>query len=958
MHSRSFLRSILPLLGLVLAFPSIGHAVVPNRIARVNTQARTRLQHTVSPRAKKSVDLGAAAASLKLQGLTLQFNMTDAQQAALSQLLIDQQNPSSPRYHQWLTPQQFGAQFGLSADDIAKVSAWLTSQGFTVTGVANSSTFITFAGTAAQVQQAFGTAIHNVSLNGEKHIANLADPALPPAIAGVVSNITGLTDFKPQPRLRTRKLSLNVVHPHNTIPTTNGNEHFVAPGDFYTIYNLNPLISQSTNGSGITIAVMGQVDVTNYLSDVAAFRSASGLSNNVPTVKLYGTNPGPPSQACLSNSPPSNCIPSASDLDEALLDLEWAGASAPGANIVFVNSTNVIEGSLVPAIDNNIAPIMTVSYGACENAFSAAEFSSLNLKLMQANSQGITIFSSSGDAGATDCDYSVSSATQGLTVDFPTSSPYVTSVGGTMFADNDSYWNETNGDFGGSAKGPIPAAVWNETASGATSFSAGGGGASQHLGKPYWQIGTGVPNDFSRDVPDVSLNAAAAHDGYLVCVQGSCAKDTNGKWQYYNAQGNFFVFGGTSAATPSFAGITAILEQSLGGGRLGNINPNLYAIANSTYYNNVFHDTQSGNNNSPCTAGTTDCPNGGTIGYTATQNYDQATGWGSVDAAVLANTWKTVPPIASPTGSLASSTTLKTASPTCGLSKASLPLTVTVANGSGVNGPAPNGTVQFLVDDSPNGSPVPLSNGTASYTLDTTGLPSGDHTISVAYSGDGNYAPSKGTLLGSDGSPAPIDVISATKPDFSISPCTTSTAVKSGGTAPGIVFTLAPFNGYTGTITLGLSVNQSIAASYDFSTGDSVTINSTAGVPTTLTLAAFQSNANGAAARLKLASNHPPSSKAPWYITGSGATLACLFLLVLPRRRRLGALLAVILSVGIIGGASGCSSGKSSGASPTGPTNPTTTNAAPGTYSVTVTAVAATSTGNLVHRATVLFTVQ
>ncbi len=859
MYSRSFLRTILPVLGLVTVLAPTGNAVVSNRIASAITESRAPLQHTVSPRAKSAVDLGSAPASLKLEGLTMRFNMTDAQQAALSQLLLDQQNPGSPRYHQWLTPQQFGAQFGLSADDISKVSSWLTAEGFTVTGVANSFTFITFSGTAAQVQQAFGTAIHSLSENGQKHVANLIEPTLPAAIAGVVSTISGLNDFRPRPHLRAHQ---RAIHPQNTVTTSSGTEHFIAPGDFYTIYDVNALITtDGFTGAGIgqcsskpagtvcgDIAVMGQVDLnSSAMNDVKAFRTAAGLNTgNLPTSTLAGTDPGSPTQTCINN-PTSSCVPSLSDLQESLLDVEWAGATAPGANILFVTSTNVINTSLVQAIDNNLAPIMSVSYGACENSFSASDLNTFNLAFEQASSQGITIFAPAGDDGATDCDTDVSSATQGLAVDFPGSSPYVTSLGGTMFNEGaGTYWNSANGANGGSATGYIPEAAWNETSADITgtspSFGAGGGGASAYFAKPAWQVGNGVPSDYSRDVPDVSLNAASNHDGYLVCILSSCV---NGN--FYDASGNGNVFGGTSVGVPSFAGVIALVEQKLGGGRLGNINQNIYALAGSTQYNSIFHDITSGNNNSPCTGGTPNCPsNGGSIGYTAGTGYDQASGWGSIDAFNLANVW----PLVTPFG--------------------------------------------------PTTPPV--------------------------------------------GS-------------FTLTPSTASTAAKAGSTAPGIVFTLTPVNGFTGPIALSATSSQSIAAGYTFTINNSntpvnsVIISSNASVATTFTLSAFQ-NTQGAARSLKLASSHPPAESIPWYVTGSGATLACMFLLVLPRRRRWGAFLAVIISVGAIG-AVGC--GSSSSTSNSSTTNPVSGNTTPGTYTIMVTA--STGTG-LTKSSTVTFTVQ
>jgi subtilase family serine protease len=955
MQSRSLFSNILPVAGLVFALSPLGHAVSPNRIAAVAAESRAALPHTVSPRVKNAADLGSAPSDRVLDSLTLRFNMTAAQQAALTQLLSDQQNPSSPRYHQWLTPEQFGAQFGLSSADLAKVSAWLTSQGFTITGVARSSTFITFKGTVDQAQRAFQTSIHSLNLNGEQHFANTTDAALPASIAGVVSTITGLNNFRLKSRAVPRTVKTDLLNPEYTSSVSGG--HFIAPGDFYTIYDSNALISNGITGAGVgagtgggySIAVMGQVDIS--LADVAAFRAASGLAANVPTVKVYGTDPG----AATS----STSVPSTGDLAEAQLDVEWSGASAPAAKIVYVNSTDVINTSLPSAIDDNLAPIISISYGECEAAAGISGMDAFSQLFQQANVEGITIVGPSGDSGATDCDYQTATATQGLAVDFPSSSPFVTSAGGTMFNEGSatgatSYWGGTNGTTSDSALSYIPEAVWNETTS--TGLGAGGGGASAFISKPSWQTGTGVPNDFARDVPDISLNSASNHDGYLFCVQGSC---TNG---YRDTAGNLSVVGGTSVAAPSFAGILALVEQK-NGSRIGNANPILYALGNSTFYNDVFHDITSGNNSSPCETGTPNCPNGGSIGYTAGTGYDQATGWGTIDANNLAAKWTLVTPVVDIDATRTiSQTSLTTTSSICGISGGSLPLAVTVANGTFDNTGHPNpgtptGTVQLLVDNAAVGQPVLLNSGTASLTLDTSVLSSGGHTVSVLYSGDSTYAGSRSTLLGSDGSLTPIDVVSTTSPDFSITPCTATATVKAGGVAPGIVFTFTPFQGFTGPITLTVSTNQSVSAGYSFSPtstpANTVTINSTAGVPVTLTLSAFQNSATTATAQLKVASNHPSGMKLPWYVAGSGATLACMFLLVLPRRRRWGALLAVIISVGAIG-AGGCGSGSSSSTTPNPPTTPVVTNATPGTYTIAITAVA----GAVSHHATVLFTIQ
>ncbi len=196
------------------AFSSFVQAAVQNRIAgAVSGSSRVALPGNVSGHARRAVDLGPAPSDRRLESMSLRFSMTPAQEADLNQLLAAQLDPSSPSYHQWLTPEQFGARFGLSSADLAKVSSWLTSQGFSVTSVARSSTFITFSGTVAQAQQAFGTQIHSVSLNGEQHISNLADPTFPSSIAGVVSAVIGLDDFKLKPRSRRTSVTVDPAHP-------------------------------------------------------------------------------------------------------------------------------------------------------------------------------------------------------------------------------------------------------------------------------------------------------------------------------------------------------------------------------------------------------------------------------------------------------------------------------------------------------------------------------------------------------------------------------------------------------------------------------------------------------------------------------------------------------------------------------------------------------------------------
>jgi hypothetical protein len=956
MRSRLVSSLALPTLLLLSAFTASAQAAVQNRIAgAVNNGSRVALPGTVGGRARHSVDLGLAPANRKLESLSLRFSMTPAQQADLNQLLAAQLDPSSPSYHQWLTSEQFGVRFGLSSSDLANVSSWLTSQGFTVTGVAKSSTFITFSGTVGQVQQAFGTTIHNVSHNGEQHITNLTAPTLPSAIASVVLAVTGLDDFKLKPRSRARNVTSDSVQPSFTTTVGGVTSHYIAPGDLYTIYDFPPSSSNLT-GTGITIAVMGMTDLTqgNVLPDanITAFRNAAGLPPINLKLQLAGTtDPGL----------------SAGDIDEAHLDVEWSGAAAPGAAIVYVYGSDVLANSLTYAIDTSptIAPIITISYGGCESGFGASFLAAYNQLLQLANVKGITVMSSSGDDGATDCDTLGGIATGGLAVDFPSSSPFVTSAGGTMFSGDVSnasaYWNSANASNNSSAKTYIPEQPWNETtpSGGLDAGGAAGGGASGFFSKPAWQTGLGVPNDSSRDLPDVSLNAAAIHDGYVVCSQGSC---TNG---FLASNGQPNVFGGTSFVAPSLAGILALVEQKLGTGALGNIGPTLYGLANGPTASSIFHDIITGNISVPCSQGTPNCPNGGSIGYNAGTGYDQATGLGTLDVNMLVTNWASAKPTGtgSTIGAVLSTTTVTTSTALCAINSATLALNVTVATGSptqgslaGIptSGAVPTGTVQVLVDNVALGAPQALVNGVAAISLSTSTISSGGHTISAVYSGDATFAGSKGTLLAADSTFASVDFVSATQKDFSITPCTGSVTVASGATSTGVTFTITPVNGFTGPVTM-TAVNNGLGA---FTPSFSVTpVNITSGsgaVTTSFIVKASQTTSQLTKPGLTpLQQQHP--GKVPWYAAGSGATLACMLLLLRPRRRRWGALLVVILSAAALtavgcGGNTSTTGGGTSGGGGTGGT----TNAQRGTYSFTITAVS----GTLVHSSQVTVTVQ
>jgi subtilase family serine protease len=565
------------------------------------------LRGNVHPLPASAVDQGQAEGSLRLPRIAIHFRMTPAQQADLDALLRAQQDRSSPQYHQWLTPEQYADRFGMSRKDLARIVGWLESRGFIDIQPARSRTFVTMSGNAALVEYAFDTPIHRYQVDGRAHYANRGDPVLPQELRGRVTDIRGLNDFRLRPRTRPR--------PRLTSELTGS--HFLAPGDFATIYGVQALYNSGIDGTGQKIAIPGQTDI--QISDIQAFQTAAGLPLRNPQILLAGPDPGT----------------SADDESEAALDIEWAGAVARGATIVYVNSPDVFT-SVTYAVDHNVAPVLSITYGACETQLSRNTVNSVNSILAQANAQGMTVLAASGDSGAADCESTLAPggmspavATHGLAVDFPASSPYVTAMGGTTFNEGTAtYWSATNGANGGSALSYIPETAWNDT-SATAGLSATGGGASELFPKPSWQQGPGVPADAARHVPDVSLAASPSHDGYLICSGGWC---TNG---FRNASTYFDVIGGTSAGAPTFAGIVALINQQTASTQ-GNINPILYSLAQVS--TDAFHDIVTGNNQVPCQAGTPDCA-GPTLGYTAGAGYDQVTGLGTVNAYNLVTEW-------------------------------------------------------------------------------------------------------------------------------------------------------------------------------------------------------------------------------------------------------------------------------------------------------------------------------
>ena len=637
-------------------------------IGQTRTAGTVLLGGALNRRVRSADDRGPVEVGRKLPHMTLVFKRNPEQRAALDRLLRELQDHSSPNYHKWLTPEEFGARFGPSGADLKEAADWLRSEGFTVESTARGRGWIVFSGTVAQAQNAFHTEIHGYQVGARAHFAPAVAPSIPARFETLVGTIRGLDDFYFEPTKRTRPLY-----------TAADGTHALAPGDLGWIYDFQP------GGYGQTIAVVGESEVD--LADIRQFRSIFQLPPNDPQTILAGDDPG--------------TDPSA--LQEADADLEWAGAVAPNATILYAYATDVFVASQY-VIDQNLAPILTFSFTECEPNVSQGDASSLQDLAQQANAQGITWIAASGDAGAAACDQGEYPATNGLAVSLPASLPEVTGVGGTEFNEPSSSWNTGNSSNGTSVFGYLPEIAWNDTSS-SLGLAASGGGASVLFPKPSWQTGLGVPADGARDVPDLAFTASFSHDPYIV-ISG----------------GKTYAAGGTSLSAPAFAGMLALVEQG-GNGQVslafGNINPGLYALASEQIANSIFHDITSGNNFVPCTVGTQDCANG-TLGYTAGTGYDLVTGLGSINVAFFAN------PLPLET------TTTLSISPTQVAEGTPVTLTASVHDYTGT---VPAGVVIFVLDNGNTFFTNTGTNLTASGTASTTALlPPGTHSIVAVFS--------------------------------------------------------------------------------------------------------------------------------------------------------------------------------------------------------------------------------
>jgi subtilase family serine protease len=624
-----------------------------------------------------------------------------AKRQALDAELVNQQKPGSPAFHRWLTPTAFAAAYGNSAADVATLSSWLSSQGFQVAPLPAGRGWIEFSGTVSQVELAFHTRVKAVSTPAGMRPVLSAMITVPAALQPLVHGLVSLDGAISTPALtRTQPVTSTVVE--LAAQTSLSQAEAVTPQLMAGLLHLDALKAAGTTGAGETIAIATRSSVRSQ--DVAAFRSAFGLQASPVSVVPDGPDPGVTADAAT-----------------ATMAASWAGAAAPGAQVLLVPAattaaTDGLDLSLAAIVDQALAHTVVVGYSTCEAVLSETHQAFYAALYRQAAAEGIAVIAAAGDSGPAACHAAGSDApvSSGYAVNALASTPWNTAVGVAAFG----------------PASPSALAAWSPVNMADPAY-AGGGGSSTLYSAPAWQPAIAATPSASeassRSLPDVALPTAldsVLNHGLAFCLSGPTAET-----------GCTVVrAGGSSAATAIFSGIGALVAGKYG--PQGNLAPNLYALSK---YDGIFDDVQQGSAQLPCVSGTSGCGATGQIGFTAAAGYDLATGLGSVDAQTLVTEWAR--PFQIGTGLVTVNNTI-TPSQTINPS-GSVVLSANVT-AQGV-GPAPTGDVAFY--DESNSSVVavvaltPGSGTLSSASTTATGVLSvGGHPIQAQYSGDENYA--------------------------------------------------------------------------------------------------------------------------------------------------------------------------------------------------------------------------
>ncbi|HWG50080.1 MAG TPA: Ig-like domain repeat protein [Candidatus Acidoferrales bacterium] len=754
----------------------------------VDNSARTTIRSSTHPLARPIAAVGSIDPGVPMQRMLLVLGPGAVKEQDARTFIDSQHTPGSAQYHQWLTPAQYGQQFGPAAQDVKQVTAWLIAQGFRVDAVAASGFWIEFSGTAGAVQAAFRTPLQQFQVGAQLHTANASDISVPSALAPVVRGVLSLNDFYSRPSHRvTGETTTAQLSKGSPALTTASGAHVMVPADFATIYDLGPLYAANLNGQGQTIAIVAASNIN--VNDVANFRSLFNLPPNPPNIILNGPDPG---------------MDGGENQSEASLDAEWAGAVAPNATIDVVVSEGTLTTDPVALgaayiVDQNLAQILNVSFDQCEQDLGVAGNEFWNSLWRQAAAQGVTVIVSSGDTGAAGCDFNPSTTpAAGAAVNGIASTPFNTSVGGTQFnetvngASAATFWQPVNGTGKGSALGYIPERVWNEscTPEDASSvcqlntlffFLSGGGGVSTVYQVPSYQTlpvtGLSMLNNFTmpssilhpRGLPDISLAAGALHDPYIFCSSNfapDCQTNAAGLTTFSNFGG------GTSFAAPAFAGLMALINQKMGASQ-GLANYVLYPLAVAQNFTNcnsssrtnpgtgttcVFNDLTVDGNGVPGND-ITGIPTAGDTGYPAVTGYDLSTGLGTLDATNLVNAWATAAAAFQGSSTALSASFNGTPLPSATLTIVHgqpVSVNVTVAKQNPGATQTPSGQVSIIAQ----GGNLSTGAGLGSFALSGSGgtassgsvvlndLPGGiNYNLSAIFPGDGTFAGSNSAPL-------------------------------------------------------------------------------------------------------------------------------------------------------------------------------------------------------------------
>jgi len=477
--------------------------------------------------------------------------------------------PGHALYGHFLTPAAFGARFGGDPANYEALRSWGASAGLSVGPRLDNRAEISFGGTAGQFAALFGTHFSSFTTpRGDGYtVTNV--PTLPAALAGRVDGVIGLTS---QSKLG---LLLRGAHVHPDVGTgVNGSGY--APADLKTAYNVPAQKGTATE----VVSIFEQDGYTQ--ADLTTFETAYKL-HNVPNqqVGINGSTTGVSGNGAEI---------------EADLDLDMLIGLNPKLKniIVYEDNKDSFQTALLDGINqiaqDNTSTVLSISYGQDEVMQGTPAIKAEGKALIQLQTQGITVFASSGDQGAS------GRTGSGLNAPDPGSQPLLTSVGGTDLKTKvgEVYAGET---------------VWNTEAQ---QGAATGGGVSSVWKIPSWQLVGGVSvatanggSSTNRNVPDIA----------------AVADDINSPVSMYSADnGGWLAIGGTSVSAPIWAAWTTIFNAdrvSAGKARLGFLNPLLYSLGEKK---NGFHDVTKGNNKAS-----------GQPGYTAGPGYDNTTGWGSIN---------------------------------------------------------------------------------------------------------------------------------------------------------------------------------------------------------------------------------------------------------------------------------------------------------------------------------------